>query len=387
MKFAFISTMHDWLWGGSEELWSQAATQLKRAGHDVQASVGYWPRLSDKVTVLAKLGIRVETHSSRQGAMARRIWNKISLKNKRSYAGLKRFNPDLVIISQGHNTGGFEWAKICREAAIPYVMIVHCNSELWWFDNQEFAEAVASYVGAHRVFCVSRGNLDLLRLQLGEPLINGDVVRNPCNVSTEPPPAWPDEGERWRLACVARMDVAAKGQDLLLQILARPEWRERPVEVNFFGEGLHKLALRRMAGMLQVNNVHFRGHVNDIRAIWEQNHLLVLPSRYEGLPLALVEAMWCGRPAVVTDVGGNAELCLDNETGFVAPAATLSSFAHTLQRAWERRMEWPRLGQAARARVENQVPKDPVGLFCDRLKACAAAKSGEILGQGTMASS
>jgi glycosyltransferase involved in cell wall biosynthesis len=79
----------------------------------------------------------------------------------------------------------------------------------------------------------------------------------------------------------------------------------------------------------------------------------------------------------VTDVGGNAELCLDNETGFVASAATLSSVAHTLQRAWDRRKEWFHLGQAARARVEDQIPKDPVALFCERLKTCAAATSEE----------
>jgi glycosyltransferase involved in cell wall biosynthesis len=179
------------------------------------------------------------------------------------------------------------------------------------------------------------------------------------------------------MACVARIDPAAKGQDLLLQTLARPEWRDRPVELNFFGAGPDELGLRRMAELLQLENVHFRGHVTDIKAIWEHNHLLVLPSRYEGLPLALVEAMWCGRPAVVTDVGGNAELCVDNETGFVAPAATLSSFSHALQRAWERRKEWLHLGQAARARAENQMPKDPVTVFCERLKTCAVASSGE----------
>jgi glycosyltransferase involved in cell wall biosynthesis len=375
MRFAFISTMQGWQWGGSEELWSQAATQLKRAGHDVQASVEYSPRLSDKVTVLAQHGIRLETHFSYQVGRGRRVWNKVTLSNWRSYGRLKRFNPDLVIISQGTNSGGFQWAKICRQAAIPYAIIVHCNSELWWF-REQFSEAMASYTGARIVFCVSRNNLDLLRLQVGEPLLNGEVVCNPYNVSPERPPAWPDESGGWRLACVARMDLAAKGQDLLLQILARPEWRDRPVELNFFGAGPHELPLRRVAGMLQLNNVHFRGHVNDIRAIWEQNHLLVLPSRYEGLPLTLVEAMWCGRPAVVTDVGGNAELCIDGETGFVAPAATVSSFSHTLQRAWERRKEWLHLGQAARTRVENQIPKDPVALFCERLKACAAAKSG-----------
>jgi glycosyltransferase involved in cell wall biosynthesis len=360
-------------WGGSEELWSQAATRLKQAGHDVQAAVVYWPRLSEKVTALPRHGIRLEIHSLPQ---ARSIWNRRSL-HGRTYSWLKRFNPELVVISQGYNQDGFDWAKICREAAIPYVMIVQCNSEIWAFQEQAVGEAVASYTAARRIFCVSRSNLDLLRLQVGEPLLNGEVVWNPCNVSSEGTPVWPDESNGWRLACVARMEPAAKGQDLLLRIMARPEWRDLPVEMNLFGSGIYELGLRRMARMLQLNNVHFRGHVNDIRAIWEQNHMLVLPSRYEGLPITLVEAMWCGRPAVVTDVGGNAELCVDDETGFVAPAATVSSFNDALQRAWERRKEWLDMGQAARARVAAETPKDPVGVFCEQLETCATTKSVE----------
>ena len=43
-----------------------------------------------------------------------------------------------------------------------------------------------------------------------------------------------------------------------------------------------------------------------------RNHLLVLPSRAEGTPIALVEAMICARPAVVTDVGGNVEWLEDD---------------------------------------------------------------------------
>jgi glycosyltransferase involved in cell wall biosynthesis len=325
----------------------------------------------DKVARLSQLGIKVESHPANQAGQALRIWNKVSLSSRRCHGRLKRFKPNLAVISQGHNSGGFEWARICREAAIPYVMIVHCNSELWWFQDQVH-EAVASYTGARKLFCVSRSNLDLLRLQVGEPLLNAEVACNPYNVSTEQPPGWPAESGDWHLACVARIDLAAKGQDLLLRTLASRQWRDRPIELNLFGSGPDELTLHRMAGMLQLNNVHFRGHVTDVRSIWERNHLLVLPSRYEGLPLALVEAMWCGRPAVVTDVGGNAELCEDNETGFVAPASTLSSFSHALERAWERHKEWQWLGQTARMRVENQMPKDPVALFCDRLRICAA---------------
>lgn len=378
MRFAFISTMGGFQWGGSEELWSQAAIHLKRAGHDVQASVVYWPRLSDKISVLARCGIKLETHSLYHAGLARRIWSKYSRGIYRGYSRLRKFNPDLVVISQGHNSGGFDWAKICREAAIPYVMIVQCNGEQWWFQEQAVGEAVASYTAACRIFCVSHHNLDLLRLQVGETLQNAEVVWNPCNVSRDRTPAWPDESGGWRLACVARIDLAAKGQDLLLQTLAWPEWRARPVKLNCFGAGPDEMTLRRMAAMLNLSSVRFCGHVTNIRAIWEENHLLVLPSRYEGLPLALVESMWCGRPAVVTDVGGNAELCIDNETGFVARAATVSCFNDALQRAWDRREEWLRMGQAARARVEDQMPIDPVALFCERLKACVAAKSGGV---------
>ena len=133
--------------------------------------------------------------------------------------------------------------------------------------------------------------------------------------------------------------------------------------------------------MLQLKNVNFQGHVSNVRMIWEQNHLLVLPSRFEGLPLALVEAMLCARPACVTDVGGNAELCEDGVTGFVAPAATAASISSTLEQAWNRRNEWESMGKAGRARVEELVPGDPIGVFCERLKA---ATGNRLLGNESM---
>ena len=372
MRFAFVSTMDGSPWGGSEELWGQTASRLKQEGHEVWASVECWPRLADQVTRLAEQGIDIQTHSSRRPQPRRRVWNRFTDYNGDSFARLKKFNPSLVVISQGHNEGGFQWAKACREHGLPYVMIVQCNSELWWFRSR-LEDAVASYTAARRVYCVSRRNLDQLRLQLGEPLQNAEVVWNPCKVSPDCPSVWPDPGTRMRLACVARLDIAAKGQDLLLQVLARPEWHTRPIELNFFGAGADETILRRMASMLHLDHVYFRGHVADVRAIWEQNHLLILPSRYEGLPLVLIEAMRCARPSVVTDIGGNAELCVDNETGFVAPAPTVNFVNEALQRAWQRVEDWRGIGQSARTRVEELVPKDPVGVFCDHLMSCVSA--------------
>jgi glycosyltransferase involved in cell wall biosynthesis len=385
MRFQFVSTMNDSPWGGSEELWSQAAVRLREEGHEVRASVAYWPKPSEKISGLARSGVRIEYHPSMRDPLSRRLRNQLLRDRPRAHARLKQYRPNLVVISQGHNAGGFGWASICRRAGLPFVIVVNCNSDLWWFGDQ-LDPAATAYKAARQVFCVSQRNLDLLRLQIGEPNLHGEVVRNPCNVPSGLAITWPDEKNEWKFACVARSDVAAKGQDSLLQVLAQSEWRDRPIEVNFYGTGPDLVALRRMSELLHLQNVNFHGHVSDVSAIWTRNHLLILPSRYEGLPLALVEAMRCGRPAVVTDVGGNVELCVDGETGFVAPATTVSSISDTLHRAWERRAGWRQLGLAARDRVDQLMPEDPVHLFCQRLKGLTAAGSESsasptILGQ------
>ena len=81
--------------------------------------------------------------------------------------------------------------------------------------------------------------------------------------------------------------------------------------------------------------------------MWAENHLLVLPSRVESAPLALVEAMLCGRPAVVTDVGGMTEWVQEADTGYVAEAPTAQSVGAALERAWQNRARWPELGRRA----------------------------------------
>ena len=84
MRFAFVSTMVDWAWGGSEELWSQTAEQLNRAGHDVVVSVVHRRPIHERVAALSKQGIKVGTHPSYRDEIMRRIWNKGTLR----YRGL-----------------------------------------------------------------------------------------------------------------------------------------------------------------------------------------------------------------------------------------------------------------------------------------------------------
>jgi len=375
MRLAFISTMSGYPWGGSEELWSQAALRLRQQGHEVSASVVWWPQLSPKALELKNRGVDLMVRKPTRRNLPGRLWHKVQRQfveeEREEFRWLRLQNPDLVVISQGGISDGVEWMAFCMEAGLPFVAVVQCNTEAWWPTDATNEVMARAYSSAKRVACVSRHNLELLERQIGEKLSNASVIWNPYNVPSEEPPAWPKENSVWKMACVARLEPAAKGQDLLLQVMAQREWRERPVEINLYGSGMFERNLRKLAENLKLTNVHFRGHVANVKEIWETNHLLVLPSRFEGLPLALMEAMWCARPAVVTDIGGNVEMCVNEETGFVADAPSVGLVRQALERAWSRRADWQSMGKAARKRAEELVPKDPVGDFCGLLTAIA----------------
>ena len=110
-----------------------------------------------------------------------------------------------------------------------------------------------------------------------------------------------------------------------------------------------------MARNLGLTSVTFAGFVSDVSAIWSSHHGLILPSRCEGLPIVLVEAMLSGRVPVVTDVGGNAEVVEDGVTGYLAAAATEDSLDDAMERAWNERHRWREIGAAAAAPISRHL--------------------------------
>jgi glycosyltransferase involved in cell wall biosynthesis len=121
-----------------------------------------------------------------------------------------------------------------------------------------------------------------------------------------------------------------------------------------------------------VDRVRFAGFVASVEKIWSENHVLVMPSRYEGLPLAMVEAMLCARPVIATDVAGHAEILIDGITGFLADAPTGASIRRALERLWSRRIDLETIGKAAAKSIRTQIPHDPVRAFAENIRAIAA---------------
>ena len=91
----------------------------------------------------------------------------------------------------------------------------------WWADDlaERYRIALAA---ARRCYFVSDANRQLSEKQIGGELPNAEVIWNPLNVSCRAPLSWPplsDSGEL-RLACVGRLYLPHKGQDLLFEALA-----------------------------------------------------------------------------------------------------------------------------------------------------------------------
>lgn len=289
-------------------------------------------------------------------------------------AYLAKLEPDLVVISQGTNFDGIAYIDLCRSAGRPYVVISQKAIDHLWPPDRDRSMMRAGLQAAMRCYFVSQHNLRLTESQIAATLANAEIAHNPFLVSGNALP-WPHaEDGAIRLACVARLETGEKGQDILLHVLARQSWRARNLSVSFFGAGVNREALRGLAGYLSLGNVAFPGFADDVDSIWRTHHALVLPSRSEGLPLALVEAMLCGRFGIVTAEGGSAEIVEDGRTGFIASAAQIDAVDRTLERAWAARSDWESIGKAAREAVTRMIPKDPLALFAEKLIGHAGSR-------------
>jgi glycosyltransferase involved in cell wall biosynthesis len=173
------------------------------------------------------------------------------------------------------------------------------------------------------------------------------------------------------MACVGRLTPDAKGQDILLEVLASQRWTERKWRLTLYGKGQGRDGLERLVQRFKLRDrVSFGGHI-PVESIWRDNHILLMPSRYEGMPLAIVEAMFGGRPVVATNVGGNSELIKDGLTGFLAEAPVAECFGRALERMWIQHDKLQEMGKLAAAGIREIMPADPVGIFAEKIKDMA----------------
>lgn len=149
--------------------------------------------------------------------------------------------------------------------------------------------------------------------------------------------------------------LPVKGHAVLLEALARLEDVPARVVVAIAGRGEQEDGLRRLAGSLGVEErVHLLGYRADIADLLAGADVFAMPSRSEGLPMAMIEAMLAGRAVVASDVGGMRELVPGADVGLLVPAGDPSALAASLARLAREGALRERLGAAAAARARER---------------------------------
>ncbi|MFL6618809.1 MAG: glycosyltransferase family 4 protein [Povalibacter sp.] len=376
MRIAFLTTMATAPWGGSEALWASTALRALDKGHEVFASVYEWPTIPGPVTELKNRGAQVDFRK------VGRRWRRSGILTRLFYPfrALHEFRPDVVLINQGgtydiSRSGEFTRLRrvLVEQKRWPYALLCHCEQSAPRHPRT-VRRAQQAFKAAQIVGMLSTNLRARSEQHLGIALPNTRLFQNPLNISTAGLLPWP-QGTTLRFAFVGRMD-RVKGLDLAFEVLTKHAWRERDWILDVYGDGELKAELMQQAqtaGLAQ--RIRFQGFENDIDSVWRNHHALLLPSRAEGVPNSMLEAMLRGRPVIVSNVGGISEWMRDGQTGYLLSQPHANELAATMERVWNERTYLERIGRGAYEHTLAKRDPDPTLTLLQWLEEIASASA------------
>lgn len=184
--------------------------------------------------------------------------------------------------------------------------LAHYTDTLITINKEDYERAKSFKAG--RVCYVPGVGVDLKKFNAG--YVNKEQKRKEIGVSADD----------FVLLSVGEL-IPRKNHEVVIRALSVLKQLDKlnHIEYVICGRGAYETDLKKLAEGLDVaDHVHFLGYRNDISEICNCADLFVFMSHQEGLPVALMEAMACGLPAVCSNIRGNTDLIEDGVTGLLA---------------------------------------------------------------------
>ncbi|MCZ2496970.1 glycosyltransferase [Xylophilus sp. Kf1] len=268
-----------------------------------------------------------------------------------------RTRPDVLV---AHGFSEHIWGRYAGLLArVPQLVHVEHNSRerytrwrLW--QSRWLARRTAAIVG------VSHG-VQARLLALGFPAERCVAIPNGIDLGRFPREALLPWAEREPVICMASRFGRQKDHGTLVGALAELAGRGLHPRLDLAGGGKARMAgqLRsRVAALGLSSQVRFLGSVSDLPQRLVRQQVFVLSTHYEGMPLALCEAMAAGCACIATDVVGAREVIVDGQTGLLVPENDPVALADAIQRLLQDGALAARLGAAARLQAEQSFGAD-----------------------------
>jgi glycosyltransferase involved in cell wall biosynthesis len=175
---------------------------------------------------------------------------------------------------------------------------------------------------------------------------------------------------------VGRFEDRVKRISSIIRVFSAMAGRYPNVDLLLAGAGDDEIKLRQLAEESAPMRIFFLGWVSDCARkarLYSLAECVVLPSRSEGFPTVVGEALACGTPVIATDVGGISELVVDGQTGWLCPPEDDAALLRTLQAVLEAQRD-PALRLMTRKMAEERVSLHAVAL---NLRECFPSGTNE----------
>jgi len=354
MHILIVNSEYPPIGGGASNASAHTAQSLVELGQQVTVMTSAYKDLprSEEVNGVRVLRLRALRNKTDRSS----TWEQISFMMSASLIGLWRVNrlrPDVALAFFGAPSGvaAWFWSLFFK---LPYVVSLR-GGDVPGFRPYDFARQHRMLAPLlrrvwRRAAAVVANSEGLRQLgQAFEPKLPIQVIPN--GVDLEKFRSGDRNWEPAKLLFVGRV-VYQKGLDLLLKALAglgESNW-----QLDIVGDGPRVERLRNQAAHLGIEKkVSFPGWQSReaLPKTYQQANLFVYPSRHEGMPNAVLEAMASGLPVLATRIAGNEEL-VSEECGVLVPAEDTDSLGAALSSLLPDAGLRQRMGGAARKRVE-----------------------------------
>ena len=291
--------------------------------------------------------------------------------------------PDLIVFSDGWPMGNFAAKQAALQLGIPYIIVVgfvdpKC-AKVERDDGIPYTDAAGYHYGrAREVIAVSQDNLGLLHTLFKLHSSHGKVIHygRPPEFFTPPEPSTrqrlreelniPNDG----VMCFTSARLAhVKGYDLQLQALEKlkslPVWEKLHfvwAGCGIRGESVEQEIKQRAEELGVDARVQFLGERRDIPDLLGASDMYILPSRAEGMPLAIMEAMAKGIPVMASSVSGIPEELGDTGTLLpdpnVDPEGTVSTLVSTIEAWGDNSTLRYQVGEACKQRADRMFTEE-----------------------------